>query len=121
MSETTEDSGPLSGGQVRALKIAIVVMGILIVLGLLSVIGRIVYLAGKPKPGAVASSTATSQIAAEPRLSLPSGAAIRNVSLSGDRLAVHFDAPTGSGIAILDLASGRMLSRVDIVPDAPRR
>lgn len=119
MSETAEDTGPLSGGQVRALKIAIVVMGILIVLGLLSVIARIIYLAGKPRAQALAPAGAQ-QLASEPRLTLPPGAAIRNVSLSGDRLAVQYDAPSGSGIAILELDSGRVLSRVRIVPDAPR-
>lgn len=118
MSETANENGALSGGQVRALKIAIVVMGILIVLGLLLVIGRIIYLAGKPRSPSTSVSTSP---AAEPRLALPAGAAIRSVSISGDRLAVHYDTPAGAGIAVLDLETGRTLSRVQIVPDAPRK
>jgi hypothetical protein len=108
-------AGPPSSNFERALKFAVIGMGVLIVLGVLTVIGRIVYLASR---GPAASGT--SAIATTPRLALPAGAVIRNVSLSGDRMAVHFDATTGSGIAILDLATGRVLSRVELIPEPPR-
>jgi len=117
MKDTAADAGPLGGGQVRALKIAIAVMGVLIVVGLLTVIARIIYLAGKPK---AQPASAGSIVVPDARLALPAGAAIRQVSLSGDRLAVHYEAPAGAGIAILDLATGRVLSRVQVVPDPPR-
>jgi hypothetical protein len=55
------------------------------------------------------------------RLALPDGAQVRSMSLSGDRLAVHFDAPGGGGIAIVDLASGQAVSRIELVPEPPRR
>lgn len=102
----------------RNLKIAVIVMGVLIVLGVLAVIGRIVWLASRPAAGAAGGTAA---MASSVRLSLPAGATIRSVSLSGDRLVVHYDAQTGAGIAILDLASGRTLSRVDLVPEPPRQ
>lgn len=100
----------------RNLKLAVIAMGVLIVLGVLTVIGRIIYLASRGG----AQSASTSALATAPRLSLPAGATIRSLSMAGDRLAVHFDAASGSGIAILDLASGKVLSRVELVPEPPR-
>ncbi|MDH4983957.1 hypothetical protein [Hyphomicrobium sp. D-2] len=47
-------------------------------------------------------------------LSLPVGAVIRSVSISGDRLAVHFEGAGAEGIAVYDLASGRPLTIVDV-------
>ncbi len=105
-------------GLQRILKISIVVMGVLIVVGLLTVIGRMIYLASG---GRQQVSTTAGPVAPAARLPLPDGAVVRTVALSGDRLAVHFDAPGGSGIAILDLATGRALSRVELVPEPPRR
>lgn len=104
---------------VRALKIAIVVMGVMIVLGLITIIGRMIYLAsqGGRQPSATAVSA---RLAPAMRLALPAGAQVRHVSLSGDRLAVHFEGPAGAGIAILDLATGGQLSRVELVPELPR-
>lgn len=100
----------------RGLKIAVITMGVLIVLGVLTVIGRIVYLASRGP----AQSVSGAGLAASTRLSLPAGAAIRSISLSGDRMAVHYDASTGAGIAILDLASGRVLTRVELLLETPR-
>lgn len=109
-------AGQRASSTERNLKIAVVAMGVLIVLGLLTVIGRVIYLASR----APAQSASAAAMTTAPRLALPAGAVIRSMSLSGDRLAIHFDAATGSGIAILDLASGRTLSRVELVPEPPR-
>ena len=109
--------GPLNPGQVRALKVAVVVMGVLILLGLATVFGRIIYLASRPGPQVKAAPQAAR---AEQRLVLPPGAQVRQTSLSGDRLAVHYEAPDGSGIIVFDLASGQVLNRIEVTPDAPR-
>lgn len=104
---------------VRALKISIVVMGVMIVLGLITIIGRMIYLAsqgGRPSSAPAVSAW----IAPAARLALPAGAQVRHVSLSADRLAVHFEGPAGAGIAILDLATGAQLSRIELVPEVPR-
>jgi hypothetical protein len=107
------------GPGVRALKFAVIAMGVLIVLGVLTVIGRIVYLANTR--GTQAERPAgTSRLAPAARLALPATAHVRQISLSGDRLAVHYESSAGAGIAILDLATGSVLSRVDVVPEVPR-
>jgi hypothetical protein len=110
------------GPGVRALKIAVVAMGIMIVIGVLVVIGRIVYLASQgPRPATASGAVPTgARLAPASRLALPGGATVRQITLFGDRLAVHYEGPAGGGIAILDLASGSVLSRVDIVPEVPR-
>ena len=113
------DSGPLSPGQVRALKIAIVVMAILIVLGLVGVIARIMYLAStKPTARPVASQATPSAV--EARIPVPAGAVVKSMTLDGDRMALHFESPTGAGITIVDVASGKVVSRWHLVPEPPR-
>jgi hypothetical protein len=111
----------LGPGGVRALKIAIVVMGVLIVLGLLVVIGRVIQLSlnRSARPAQVPAGAA--MLRAEARLALPGGAVIKTMTLSGDRLAVHYETLDGrkGGIVILDAASGETLTRVEIVPAIP--
>lgn len=107
----------LNAPQVRALRVAVVIMGVVIVLGLVVLIGRIIYLAARPSGQLVGAATT---IAPDVSAALPAGAHVRSVSLHGDRLAIHYDAPAGSGITVVDLASGRTLSRVQLVPEAPK-
>ena len=110
----------LGDRHLRLLKIAVIAMGVVLVLGFVAVIARIVYLVGR------GSETATTTTVSQPirnaaQLALPSGAVIRNLSLSGARLAVHYDGPSGSGIVILDLATGVPVSQIRIVPEVPRQ
>jgi len=95
--------------QLRALRIAVVVMGIILLLGFATVIGRIVFLLNAtPKPEANASGTvpeATAPLRAPAAVELPKGAVVKHLALSGNRLAIHFETPSGAGIRIVDLLS----------------
>ena len=94
--------------QMRMLKIAVIGMGIILLLGFVAVIGRIVWLVNSaPKPPGSTSGAVTAPLAspASP-LILPKGAVIRNISLSGSRLAIHYDGPEGAGIRIVDMVPG---------------
>ncbi|MFM1815095.1 MAG: hypothetical protein RLZ98_1790 [Pseudomonadota bacterium] len=113
-----QDAGPLGPGAVRALKIVIVVMGVMIFAGLALVAARIIQLSSTPRTE-TASATGTVTMVDRARIAVPAGATIRNVALSGQRLVVHYDAPTSSGILIMDTATGKTLSRIDIVPEPP--
>jgi hypothetical protein len=119
-SEPGEQAAIVLGDRhLRLLKFAVIAMGVVLVLGFVAVIARIVYLVGRG--GETATSTAVSQpIRDAARLALPSGAVIRNLSLSGSRLAVHYDGPAGSGIVILDLVTGAPASQITIVPEVPK-
>ncbi|MFM9940753.1 MAG: DUF6476 family protein [Hyphomicrobiaceae bacterium] len=112
----SQAKGPLTEGQLRALKFAVYGMGVLLILGFLVIVGRIIYLiaqapATPPPPDAV-----TAAIKSEAKLALPAGANIRHLSMTGNRLAIHYDAPGGSAIVIFDLGSGTIVSRIAITP-----
>jgi hypothetical protein len=98
-------------GLVRALKVLVIVLGVLLILGFFTIIARLVYLAARSSPPASAPAAGTGVKAT---LELPAGANVRAIALSGDRLAVHYDAPSGAAIAVLDTASGRTLARIEL-------
>ena len=110
-------SAPMPSGQAphsrvqSILKFVVVALGVLLLAGLATVIGRIIYLASAPPAQPVASST----VGSSQTLQLPPGSEVRSISLSGDRIAVYYEMPEGSGIAVLDLATGRKTSHVSIM------
>jgi hypothetical protein len=120
-----ESAPPPPSAYQRPLLITVIVLGCLIVAGLAAVLARIIYLAAAapPQPAAQteAGEKASSALPFEAQLSLPEGAVVRSTSLSGNRLAVLYDAPNGGGIAIVDLVSGRTLGRLRTAPAAPGR
>lgn len=117
--QQTDPQGPLGPGAVRALKITVVVMGILIFIGLALVIARIVQLSSSKRTDTETRPTAMT--AAEGRVTIPAGAAIRSVSMSGNRLAIHYDEPAGTGIVIVDATTGETLTRIRLIPEPPSR
>jgi hypothetical protein len=100
----------------RNLKIVVVALGVLIFAGLATAVGRIIYLASA-KPAQPASSPVASAPAAS--LQLPAGAQVKSISLSGDRLAVHYEASGAEGVAVIDLATGQPVASVGITRAAP--
>lgn len=121
---TAPDGSPMSEADLlreqrlqRNLKILIAVMGVFIVLGLGAVIARIVTGGGQQV------GTATSVLAptgGEIAVELPPGAKVVSVSVSGNRLAVHHESPAGTGIAIIDLETGRRVADVKPLAAVPR-
>lgn len=115
MTGAGNEPPPLSKADARLqrnLKILVTAMGVLILLGLAAIAVRVVYLAGQPPPATLSPKHT---------LALPDGAAVRSLAMAGSRLAVHYTAPGGDGIAILDVETGRLVSRVHIVPEADGR
>ena len=125
MAVTSEpDNTPLPGTvftprQVRALKIAVIVMGILLVGGFAFVMAAIVYQASKLGDKKVQTSApGQASIPAETSgLALPPGATIAAMALDGDRLALHLQTSTGPEIAVIDVTTGTVLSRIKIDAD----
>jgi hypothetical protein len=119
-SDTSGEVAPEQRVQ-RILKIIVVTLAILLFAGLAAAVARVIYLASAPvaQPSAsalTAASTPTPSPAIRPEhsLALPVGAQIRSISLSGNRLAVHYDVGASSGIAVLDLQTGRTITNVAI-------
>ncbi len=117
----------LSDAQIAMLRRAVIIMTTLLVAGVLLLIGRIIYLARGPATQAASSASMSAPLLADVRLALPAGAEIRQMSLAGNRLAVHHgqlggqpggqtgvQPGGGETITILDLATGAVLSRVSV-------
>ena len=104
--------------QVRILKIAVIVMGILLVGGFAFVLAAIVYQASHPAQDV--SPTAAQVVPGQGGLSIDlpvaAGAAVTTMSLDGNRLAVHLNGTSGPEIAVIDLATGKAIARVRLKP-----
>jgi hypothetical protein len=133
MSAPSNDPAPLSDAQAAALKtkervlvFIVAFLGLCIVAGIAAVVLRIIYLSStrEAAPSAPQSSqtSPTAQAgSAVGSLSLPAGAVVKSVSLSGDRLAVHYEAGSEAGIMIVDVATGAEVRRIEIAPGVPQR
>jgi hypothetical protein len=106
-----------SASQLRVLKKAVVIMGVIILLLMAAIVGRIIFIsAGKSKqqastePGSITLPPPQSNLS----LALPAGSIIRSTTLSGNHLSVHHSVGDTDAIAILDLATGKVISRVTI-------
>jgi len=100
------------------LKFVVIALGVLLVAGLATVIGRIIYLASAPSAQPAAE---TSTLSSRQTLQLPPGSQVRSISLSGDQIAVHYETPEGSGIDVLDLATGRKTAHISIEAAPPAK
>jgi len=99
---------------VRALKILVVVMGVMLVGGFIALIVSIAYLAKHRQPAAPATTAAPAPYAAPP-IDLPAGARIETMALGPDRLVLNIIRPDGNReLVVLDLASGRRLGTIPL-------
>ncbi|HLY44136.1 MAG TPA: DUF6476 family protein [Stellaceae bacterium] len=96
----------------RALKLLVVVMGVMILAGFVAlfvaIAGRMSQPRTAPPPAAGAAASA---------IDLPAGARVETMSVASDRLAVEMVLPGGERqIVVIDLASGRLLRTVRLRP-----
>jgi hypothetical protein len=101
--------------QVRVLKLVVIGLGVLLLIGFGVVIGRIAYLAMQPGRGLSAAGALQNV-----NVALPPGAVVRQTTVSGDRLTVQFESPHQTGVVIVNLTTGQIISRIGFVPEAPR-
>jgi hypothetical protein len=112
------DNTPLPGTvfsprQVRVLKFAVIVMGILLVGGFAFVLAAIVYQASR---GGQSSVTPGGEPVASD-LHIPKNASVSALSLDGDRLALHVQSSAGGEIVVIDLRTGKTLARIKLKPE----
>jgi hypothetical protein len=110
----------------RLLVFIVSFLGLLLVAGITAVVLRIIYLsstspAQRELSQAEESTVPQVGVPRPDRLDLPAGAVVKSVSVGGDRLAVHYEAPGGAGIAVVDLTTGSVLRRLDVVPSGAGR
>jgi len=115
------DNTPLPGTvftprQVRVLKIAVIVMGILLVGGFAVVVAGAVYQAsqlGSNKAQTPALAPAPAALpGVQTELAIPSGATVTAMALDGDRLALHLKSSTGPEVLVIDVPTGKVISRI---------
>lgn len=107
----------------RNLKILVIGLGLLILVGFGALIMKTMGIAAGSKPVAGSPAIAiraASGAAANYTVELPRGARIVSVSLSGTRLAVIHESAYGTGIAIIDLDTGKRIADVKPVEAVPR-
>ena len=93
----------------RALKILVVVMGVMILAG---VAALVVVIAGRVSRGGAGKSAPP--FAAAP-IELPAGARIETISTGGDRLVIDLVLPDGNRrLVIIDIATGRTLGTIPL-------
>jgi hypothetical protein len=96
---------------VRALRILVVVMGIMLVGGFVALIVSIAYMARHRQTAASADATPYTA----PAIDLPAGARIETMALGADRLVLNITTPDGNReLLVLDLASGRRLGTIPL-------
>ncbi len=116
------DNAPLPGAvftprQVRLLKVAVIVMGILLVGGFAFVLAAIVYQAFHPGQAGLGSGAALDR-GASASIDLPvaKDQSVAAISLDGNRLALTLSGSEGSEIAVIDLTTGKLIARVKLKP-----
>ena len=116
------DNTPLPGTvfaprQVRVLKIAVIVMGILLVGGFAFVLAAIVYQAshgGQVMQPVAAEAVGGPETSALSELAIPKDATVTSLALDGNRLALHLTSPAGGEVIVMDVASGKVLARIKL-------
>ena len=122
--DTPIEGTVLTPRQVGALKVAVVVMGIMLLAGLAAVIAGMIHQASKigqgaPNAGSVAAISEPVPMAPTnpgklPAVDIPEGWSIVSMALDGNRLALHMESPEGAQIVVVDIRSGTVVSRVKI-------
>jgi hypothetical protein len=98
------------GDGMRALRVAVVVMGVLIVLGTMGLVIGIVRRSTAPMPPAVATLPAS--VAAV--LDEPEGTHIAGIAAVRDRLAVQLQGGGADRIVLIDPATGALAGRISL-------
>ncbi len=101
----------------RFMKIVVIVLGIALVLGFFTIIGRMIYLtSGRDASVAPVTRGGTVREVAVP---VSPGAEVRHLAFDGNRIAVHLTGPAGGPgtILVVDIATGRVASRIELLPE----
>jgi len=99
-----------SARNVLAIKAAVYIMGLLIVIGAVMLVAAIVMKAEHGK-------TATAGFG-DLKVAVPAGASITGSRLDGDRLVIDISSPEGGEVVIVDVKKGVVLGRVKLTPSA---
>jgi len=101
----------------RALRLLVIVLGVLLVGGTLALVGAIIV---RSQHGAESRAIAPKGAPYDTVLDLPAGAVIESLQPAGERLVVRLGLPDGrEEIIVLDLGSGARRGTMELRPNAP--
>jgi hypothetical protein len=101
----------------KALKILVTAMGVLIIAG----IGLVGYglSRGKPKPVATPGVEAVAAAGVfATQYPVPKGAKLEQVSAAGDRVVLRFSSAEGDKLVLIDSHTGQLAGTVTLAPDS---
>ncbi len=99
--------------QVQIMKVAVVVMGIILIAGFAFVVSALVYQSSQLGESTSRSATARDKIQ-QLGLTLPGGMTLSHMALGDNRLAVHLKGPGVQEIRIIDLGTGEVVTRIPV-------
>jgi hypothetical protein len=109
---------PTDPAKLRALRWAVIAMGVVLLAGFGAVVARIVYLTTRTSPTdvtqAVKTGPAIRSLVSRIDVVLPANAKIVSQSLSAGTLAIHYDVNGLASIVIVDLETGLPVSTLHI-------
>ena len=106
--------GPLARN-VRLLKAAVTIMGVLLVVGTMVLVGAIIWKASRLPATTAAAGGGFEGL----EIAVPAGATVRALAIDGDRMAVTIAAAQDE-IVIVDLRRGEVVGRIRLMPDGPQ-
>ncbi len=100
----------------RALLAAVIIMGVLLVVGFIVVIATVIFRVSQSGEKNTASGAITAPLAVETLI--PAGTQIRSLQLNGNNLVVHITPKSGEGgeIIVYDIKKGREHARFTLKP-----
>jgi len=100
----------------KALKIIVIAMGLMIVAG----IGLVGYglSRGKPKPAAAPSVETIAASVFATQYPVPKGAKLEQVSAAGDRVVLRFSSAGGDKLVLLDSHTGQLAGTIQLTEDS---
>ena len=108
----------------RWLVVAVIVMGLLLVIGSIVVGTEVSRRMSSPKPAASPAAESGPNSMAKPfsqRIELPAGAQVISMTAVGDHLVVQVENQAGLASAyVVDPRTGALLGTIDFPPGAPR-
>jgi hypothetical protein len=100
----------------RALKVLVIVMGVLLAAGIVALGFAVAYRMNHPRPAAAPAAMTPGKPTAS-TLDLPEGARVVGAEATGDRLVVRVElAGGGEELIVVDLATGIPVSTVTLRP-----
>ena len=99
-------------GGMKAVKLAVLVMGVLILLGTAVIIGTVIRRATSGAPAATAATTGGAPFVA--LLDEPAGTAIAGIVPARDLLAVHLRGGGPDRVLLIDPATGATIGRLSL-------